>query len=127
MPFSAILHNIAGIIGPKMSYTESLVALTDQQWQLLICGGVYQSASENYWPVMSLTNPRYHLRGCQLLIRGKKSQNRPRKGPKPNILNSFLISNVYLCKMTQLFTRKKSHFTIPLLYTINIFLLLYYS
>ena len=29
-------HNIAGIKGPKVSYTESLVAFTDPRWRLLI-------------------------------------------------------------------------------------------
>jgi hypothetical protein len=68
-------------------------------WRLLISGGVYKSAGDNYWSAMLFTNPRcslqirviiYQYCGCQLLIRGRKknknTQNRPKKVPKPKFI-----------------------------------------
>ena len=42
-------------------------------------------------------------------IRNINAQNRPKKGPKPNL---FLL--VHLGTIAQLFTKKNPHFTIPL-------------
>ena len=51
-------HNIAGINGSKLSFTESLVAFTDQRCRL-------QIHLFNYLSAMLSTNPR-----CSLQIRG---------------------------------------------------------
>ena len=47
-------HNIAGINGPKVSFTESLLVFNDQQWQPLIRDVLCQSTGDNYCSPMSL-------------------------------------------------------------------------
>ena len=88
-------HNIAGINGSKVSFTESLVLFTDQQCHLQIrllqllvrdaqcslqiCGVIYQSPGVKYWFAEKNLN----------------AQNRTKKGSKPKI---FLL--VHLVTMT---------------------------
>ena len=85
--------------GPKVSFTESLVAFTDQRWQLLIGGVVSQSASDNYWSAVSVTNQLVTITvpRCHLQIRSVIYQLFTQKVLKPE-----KILHVHLCTVTQM-------------------------
>ena len=78
-------HNIVGINGPKLSFTEDW-------WRLLISGVVYKFAGYKYWSAMSSTNPR-----CSLQIRGKKFKcsKQTQKRSQAKII-SLLLNLMYI-------------------------------
>ena len=86
------LHNIAGINGSKLSFTESLVAFTDPRCNL-------------------------QIRGCQLLIRGKKlkcSKQTQKRSQAQNFFCSFILA-----QWSNFFWKKMFHFKIPLMIKSN--------
>ena len=101
-------HNIAGINGPKVSFTDrAAVVITDLRsrslirwWQLLFRDVIYQSTVLFINLRVPFTDP----------WKKRNGQNRPKKrSPKPNLFCTFILVH-----WPNFLRKKNSHFTIAL-------------